>query len=189
MFTFHAQNSIGKRGEQLFLTTFPEWNTNNRVTCTEPDFVDKHGRKAEIKFDVSKRAHRDSKGHQLNFFMETISNDRKNTLGGIFRAHEEKVKFFVYIFEQPQRIFIMNVAKALKKTKELIQTGKYHQCRIKNPYYYTIGYPLPISEFTSCLLTPTDLNNPPIKLKNMKRRLECLMKHTTPKKKRRKLRK
>ena len=118
MFTFHAQNSIGKRGEQLFLTTFPDWNTNNSVNCTEPDFIDKHGRKAEIKFDVSKRARRDSKGNQLNFFMETISNDRKNTLGGIFRAHEEKVKFFVYIFEQPQRIFIMNVAKALKKTKE-----------------------------------------------------------------------
>ena len=185
MFNFHAQNDIGKRGELLFLNTFPTWSLNNDVKCTEPDFIDKYGRTAEIKFDVSKRARRDSNGHQLNFFMETISNDKKNTLGGIFRANEEKVKFFVYIFENPQRFFIMDVKKALKKTKELIQTGKYRQCKIKNPYYYTIGYPLPISEYKSCLLTEKDLNSAPKKISKLKRRLECTLKNTTPQKKKR----
>ena len=185
MFNFHAQNNIGKRGERLFLDTFSKWSMNNHVKCTEPDFIDKYGRTAEIKFDVSKRARRDSEGQQLNFFFVSISNDRKNTLGGIFRAHEEKVKFFVYIFEHPQRFFIMDVKKALKKTQELIQTGKYRQCRIKNPYYYTIGYPLPISEFKECLLSPKNLNRPPTKITRMKRKLECTLKHTIPTKKKR----
>lgn len=185
MFNFHAQNDIGKRGEQLFLDTFPNWSMNNHVKCTEPDFIDKYGRTAEIKFDVSKRARRDSNGHQLNFFMETISNDRKNTLGGIFRAHKEKVKFFVYIFENPQRFFIMDVKKALKRTQELIKTGKYRQCRIKNPYYYTIGYPLPISEFKECLLSPKHLNSQPFAIKKMKRKLECTLKNTAPKRRKR----
>ena len=79
----------------------------------------------------------------------------------------------------------MDVKKTLKRTQELIKTGKYRQCRIKNPYYYTIGYPLPISEFKECLLSPKNLNGPPIKIKRMKRRLECTLKHNMPTKKKR----
>tara|TARA_B110000483_G_C17957474_1_gene450707 strand:+ start:152 stop:763 length:612 start_codon:yes stop_codon:yes gene_type:complete len=189
MFQFNQQNNIGKRGEQLFLDHFPSWSANNQVQCTEPDFVDNYGRKAEIKFDVSERARRDAQGKQLNFFMETISNDRRNTVGGIFRAQKEQVQFFVYIFEQPLRIFVMDVDKALQKTQELVSSGKYRQCRIRNPHYFTIGYPLPISEFKACMVTDIELNQPPTsnpafsRLNAMKRRLECTLLNITPTKK------
>jgi len=156
MFGFHQQNAIGKRGEDLFLKKFPQWSANNLAEqCKEPDFKDAHGRKLELKFDVSERARKDKNGNQLNFFMETVSNDRKNTPGGVFRAKKEGVEFFVYMFENPLRIFVLDVQKTEKRIRELIATNWYRKKRIKNRYYYTEGYALPISEFSSCM---TDLN-------------------------------
>lgn len=152
MFGFHEQNAIGQRGERLFLGQHPEWSANNlNEHCKEPDFKDEHGRKLELKFDVSPRARRDKNGAQLNFFMETISNDTKQTPGGVFRAQQEGVDFYVYMFEQPFRMFILDVNKTAKRVQDLIDTGWYRKCRIKNRYYYTEGYPLPIEEFKSCI--------------------------------------
>lgn len=120
--------------------------------CKEPDFKDRYGRKLELKFDVSNRARRDSQDRQLNFFMETISNDRKQTPGGVFRAKKEGVEFYAYMFEKPFRIFVLDVKKTSAKIKELIATGWYRKCKIKNRYYYTEGYALPIVEFKSCIV-------------------------------------
>lgn len=183
MFQFHAQNAIGKRGEELFLTKFPGWKPNNVAKCTEPDFIDAFGRKAEIKFDVSPRARRDRNGNQLNFFMEAISNDRRGTPGGIFRAHKEGVQYYVYMFENPSRIFILDVPKALQKTTEMIQSGSYRKCSIRNPNYNTIGYPLPIEAYQDCMVRPDVLRGEPAKVKNMRRRLECTLENTIPKNK------
>ena len=153
MFGFHKQNAIGQRGEKLFLKLYPEWKANNLAEkCKEPDFKDCYGRKLELKFDVSTRARRDSKGYQLNFFMETISNDSKQTPGGVARAKKEGVEFYVYMFEEPFRIFVLDVKKTDKKIKELIATDRYRKCRIKNMYYCTEGYALPITGFNSCIV-------------------------------------
>lgn len=153
MFHFQTQNEIGKRGEALFLREYPNWSANNMGNhCKEPDFKDEQGRTLELKFDVSPRARRDRDGFQLNFFMETISNDQKQTSGGVFRAHEEGVAFFVYMFEQPFRVFVLDVAKTCARTRQLIETNRYRKCRIKNRYYFTEGYPLPIEEFKDCLV-------------------------------------
>jgi len=183
MFQFHAQNAIGKRGEELFLSKFPGWKPNNVAKCTEPDFIDAFGRKAEIKFDVSPRARRDRNGNQLNFFMEAISNDRRGTPGGIFRAHKEGVQYYVYMFENPSRIFILDVPKALQKTTEMIQSGSYRKCSIRNPNYNTIGYPLPIEAYQYCMVHPDVLRGEPAKVKNMRRRLECTLENIIPKNK------
>lgn len=153
MFKFHQQNEIGKRGEELFQKLYPQFRPNNVSDVKAPDFIDDQGRIAEIKLDVSTRARRDKDGHQLNFFMETISNDRRNTPGGLLRAQQEGVHFYVYMFENPQRVFVMDVEKAVAKMQELINTNWYRQCRIKNPNYYTIGYPLPIEMFKDTFVT------------------------------------
>tara|TARA_B110000977_G_scaffold92339_1_gene122386 strand:+ start:475 stop:996 length:522 start_codon:yes stop_codon:yes gene_type:complete len=153
MFAFKTQNEVGQRGERLFLEHYPEWSANNVAeNCKEPDFKDKHGRTLEVKFDVSARASRDKKGFQLNFFMETVSNDQRQTPGGVYRAKEEGVTFFVYMFEEPFRLFAMDVGKTEKRVRELIETGWYRKCRIKNRHYYTEGYPLPIAEFADCMV-------------------------------------
>tara|TARA_B110000879_G_C11111017_1_gene487441 strand:+ start:60 stop:536 length:477 start_codon:yes stop_codon:yes gene_type:complete len=153
MFTFATQNKIGQRGENLFLSKYPEWRRNNQGTdCKEPDFIDELGRTLELKFDVSLRARRDVDGCQLNFFMETISNDQKQTRGGVFRAKDEGVIFYVYMFEEPFRVFVLDVAKTCARTNELIATNSYRKCRIKNRYYFTEGYPLPIEKFQDCIV-------------------------------------
>lgn len=152
MFKFHAQNTIGKEGEALFQALYPQFKPNNVSEVTEPDFIDDKGRKAEIKFDVSERARRNARGEQMNFFIETISNDNRQTPGGLLRAQQEGVDFYVYMFKKPQRIFIMDVNKAVNKMNELIETGWYRKCRIRNPGYHTIGYPLPIDKFQDCFV-------------------------------------
>ena len=119
--------------------------------CKEPDFVDTKGRTLELKFDVSDRARRDQNGYQLNFFMETVSNNRKNTPGGVFRAQEEKVDFFVYMFEAPFRMFILDTKKTAAMVLKLVASGYYRKCSIKNKYYWTEGYALPIDMFTNCV--------------------------------------
>jgi hypothetical protein len=150
-FGFHTQNNIGKRGEELFLQLHPEWKANNiGAHCKEPDFVDRHGRTLELKFDVSNRARRDQDGYQLNFFMETVSNNRKKTVGGVFRAEQEGVDFLVYMFEAPFRIFVLDVQRTVETVRRLAQSGVYRKLCIKNHHYWTEGYALPIDMFASC---------------------------------------
>lgn len=149
-FGFHVQNQIGQRGEKLFLELHPEWKANNAGHhCKEPDFVDSKGRTLELKFDVSDRARRDKDGYQTNFFMETISNNRKKTIGGVFRAQQEGVDFFVYMFESPFRMFVLDVNKTAATVLKLMPN--YRKCSIPNQYYWTEGYALPIDLFEKCL--------------------------------------
>jgi len=153
-FGFFQQNEIGQRGEKLFLSKFPQWTCNNvGKKCKDPDFKDELGRTLELKFDVSARARRDNNGNQLNFFMETISNNTKGTVGGVARAMKEGVTFYVYMFEEPFRIFVLDVEKTKKRVDELVLSNRYRKCRIKNRHYYTEGYPLPIEHFEDCLVS------------------------------------
>lgn len=152
VFGFHKQNNIGKRGEELFRKLYPVWKSNNNgKNCKEPDFIDYRGRTLELKFDVSERAQRDSSGFQTNFFMETVSNNKKKTLGGVFRAEKEGVDFLVYMFEQPFRIFILDIQKTATLLRKLVSSGEYRKFSIKNQYYWTCGYALPIELFQTCL--------------------------------------
>ena len=56
---------------------------------------------------------RDDNGFQTNFFIETISNDKKGTLGGVHRAAQEGVDVYAYMFENPFRIFFLDVKKTV----------------------------------------------------------------------------
>lgn len=152
MFTFKEQNEIGKRGEAKFLEMCPEWSPNNMGSrCKEPDFVNALNQTLELKFDVSTRARRDDNGFQTNFFIETISNDKKGTLGGVHRAAQEGVDVYAYMFENPFRIFFLDVKKTVEVVDKMVASGMYRKCRIKNRFYYTEGYPLPIELFKECM--------------------------------------
>lgn len=151
-FGFHEQNKIGQRGEALFLSLCPRWKANNiGRNCKEPDFVDTKGRTLELKFDVSKRARRDCNGFQTNFFMETVSNNKKKTPGGVFRAQQEGVDFLVYMFETPMRMFVLDVNKTAALVRKLVKSGHYRKLSIQNQYYWTEGYALPIDLFEKCV--------------------------------------
>jgi hypothetical protein len=104
----------------------------------------------ELKFDVSARARRDENGFQTNFFIETISNDTKGTLGGVHRAAQEGVDIYAYMFEHPFRIFFLDVNKAKTVVDNAVASDQYRKCRIRNRFYHTEGYPLPIELFKDC---------------------------------------
>lgn len=168
VFGFHTQNNIGKRGEELFTKLYPVWKSNNKgKNCKEPDFIDYRGRTLELKFDVSERARRDSSGFQTNFFMETVSNNKKKTLGGVFRAEKEGVDFLVYMFERPFRIFILDVQKTATLLRKLVSSGGYRKFSIKNQYYWTEGYALPIELFQTCLTSFNKITKQERALKKM----------------------
>jgi len=153
MFSFEDQLKLGNEGEQLFGDIYPSYRRNNGTNVRKPDFEHtKTGVLAEVKYDDSRRAAVDEKGNQKNFFMEQYSNEEYQTDGGVFRAEKENVTYFVYMFKHPFAIHKMDTKKTRAKCAELIASGQYRRCRIPNRGYYTIGYPLPIPEFSDCMV-------------------------------------
>ena len=147
-FDFNDQLQLGKEGEQKFALLYPCFDYNNAKDVMAPDFVHKEtGSVAEVKFDDSKRALKDKDGNQLNFFVEQFSNTRAMTLGGPFRAVDEGVDYYVYMFKSPFRIFIYDAVKFRDMAAELIYNGRYKECFIKNKGWWTSGFPLPIKAF------------------------------------------
>ena len=147
-FDFNTQLTLGKEGEEKFASLYPCFKYNNDENCKEPDFVHKEtGSIAEVKYDDSARAKKDSHGKQLNFFVEQYSNSKQMTLGGPFRAVQEGVDYYVYMFKNPFRIFIFDACKFRDIAAQLIWSGNYKECFIKNKGWWTTGYPLPIGAF------------------------------------------
>ena len=106
-FDFKEQLELGKEGEEKFAELYPCFDYNNHKNVMAPDFVHKEtGSVAEVKYDDSVRAKKDKDGNQLNFFVEQYSNHKEMTLGGPFRAVQEGVDYYIYMFKQPFRIFI-----------------------------------------------------------------------------------
>ena len=151
-FDFNDQLKLGKEGELKFAELYPCFNYNNDKDVMAPDFVHKEtGSIAEVKYDDSSSAKKDKDGNQINFFVEIFSNVDAMTLGGPFRAVEEGVDYYVYMFKQPFRIFIYDAVKFRDVASDLIYGEQnYKECYIKNKGWWTSGYPLPISKFESC---------------------------------------
>ena len=147
-FDFQKQLEMGKEGEEKFAQLYPCFNYNNNKDVMAPDFVHKEtGSVAEVKYDDSVRAKKDENGNQLNFFVEQFSNTKAMTLGGPFRAVEEGVDYYVYMFKSPFRIFIHDAVKFRDIAADLIYNGSYKECFIKNKGWWTSGFPLPIGAF------------------------------------------
>lgn len=154
-FSFETQLKLGNEGEQIFFDKYKDYfEKNNSQNVMAPDFINKKtGALAEIKFDNSTRAARDSNKLQKNFFVEMFSNSREMTLGGPFRAVEEGVDYYVYMFKEPFRIFIFDAVKFKNKAARIINEENYKPKPVKNKTWYTSGYALPINLFEECRIT------------------------------------
>lgn len=154
------QISVGKEGERIFLESYPWFQYNNVKNCRAPDFIHREtGALVELKYDVSKKAKKDKPGKdgkQINFFVERYSDRDRKTLGGPFRAAEEGVDYYVYMFKEPKRTFFYNAVKFRDITEKLIRNGRYEErgIPIPNQGWTTTGFPLPISEFEDAKLSP-----------------------------------
>ena len=151
-FDFHTQLKLGDEGERIFMKHFGNlFHKNNNKNVKLPDFIHKNtGALAEIKYDDSPRAIRNAKNFQVNFFVELYSNSKFKSLGGPFRAVEEGVDYYVYIFKEPFRIFLFDAVKFRDTASTLIGSKKYKDLFIKNKCWHTQGYAIPIHLFKNC---------------------------------------
>ena len=80
-----------------------------------------------------------------NFFIEKISNEEKNTLGGPWRAHKDGVEIFSYLYFKNRKHYIWEVDTLVEQLEKLVE-GK-EMTSVKNEYngqlYYTLGYKIP----------------------------------------------
>lgn len=153
-FDFNTQLKLGDEGEVIFDKLYGHFfDKNNSTDVMLPDFKHKQtGALAEIKYDNSPKAAKDKNGYQLNFFIELFSNSKTLSLGGPFRAAVEGVDYYVYMFKEPFRIFLMDAVKLRDIAAEVIDSKKYRQIPIKNKGWWTQGYALPIALFKECFI-------------------------------------
>lgn len=93
------------------------------------------------------------------FEYNVYSDSSKKTLGGPFRANEEGVDYYVYIFANPFKIHLLDVNKVKNTSCRLKNSGKYDKKYIPNKGYKTKGYPFPISEFKDCIVSEATFIN------------------------------
>ena len=136
-FGFNAQLKVGAKGEKLFEQNYPALLEKSKDQRW--DFVMKStGQKIEIKTDTYS-------AKTGNFFFEKISNDTKGfkqSPGGPWRAEQDKVDIFCYLYFDDKLCYEFPNVKRLVKRLNQLTTG-LEPVSIKNRTYNTIGYKVP----------------------------------------------
>lgn len=128
-FDFKKQLTVGAKGEDLFLSLYPEVKKADGIKF---DFTWKN-KTIELKTDTY------SMEDTPNFFMEHLS-DAKNAakLGGPWRALNDGVDYFVYLYQKQKKCFWFKPAPLVKFLDEHIKTLGYKV--IRNKGWSTRGY-------------------------------------------------
>ena len=135
MFDFGEQLGVGQDGEDIISKVYPRKLTV--YTGREYDFtVEDTGAKVEVKadtYDMTKTP---------NFFMERYSDNSRRTPGGVWRAAEDSVDIFIYVFPKNSTYFeFTDVPALLEILNELTQDSRL--VYIKNRSWWTAGYKVP----------------------------------------------
>jgi hypothetical protein len=137
--------AIGDKGEQDFKQYYAHLGpvkSEDRAI----DFILADGTTVELKSDSYPMEKTE------NFFMETLSDTKSGKLGGVFRARNDKIHFFVYYYPANKTFFWFEVEKLCAEVERLIGTGKYRVKSIKNRSWTTEGYALSRSLFEKVML-------------------------------------
>lgn len=133
-FNFQTQLAIGKEGEALFLSKYPDLQqTDGR----KGDFVGKSGRKIELKIDTY------SMEKTGNFFIERFSDLGKEKPGGPFQSEGHDVYYFCYLFVKQGFIYWFELKPLLEFLRK--NEASYEKRYIKNRGWTTLGYLVPRS--------------------------------------------
>lgn len=131
VFNFKKQLDVGNIGEQLFLDTY-----EGAVKSTDLKYDFLIGdTKVELKTDSWRME------DTPNFFMEKISNSNKNSIGGPYRAMQDNIDFFVYLFIKDNVFFWFDSKRLCRTLDRLTKNMKYH--KIWNRSYDTLGHLIP----------------------------------------------
>ena len=144
-FDFNEQLEVGDVGESDFKSYY---SVLSPVKSKEYaiDFTIKNNKTVELKTDSY------DMNDTENFFMEKISDINSGKLGGIFRAKQDNIDFFVYYFLKNKKFFWFHVPQVYDRVQEIIDTKKPHLKTIKNKRWTTHGYALPRVLFQDLVL-------------------------------------
>jgi hypothetical protein len=134
VFSFQKQLQVGSLGEDLLIRYYhmPIIKSQDR----KYDFLCVHtGHKIELKtdsYDITRTPF---------FFFERYSNSQKETPGGPWRAVQDRVPIFVYMFVKNNRYFVFkDMKKLLKKIDRDADKGIIQPVLIRNKGWVTSGF-------------------------------------------------
>ena len=123
----------GLKGEEFILNCYP-----NKLTKSKDlrwDFDTYNGLKIETKCDFYPSQATN------NLFIETISNNTKNSKGGPFISLENGVDYYLYMFNDSKEIYCFKTEELVNRVLELMPN--LHLRTVRNKYYDTKGYTIP----------------------------------------------
>lgn len=130
-FDFDKQLIIGNKGEKIFLSLYPDLKKADGI---KHDFA--LGEKTiELKTDTYLMT------ETPNMFMEYYSDTKTMKMGGPWRALNDKVNFFVYMYLHERECFWFKPEPLVKFLDEFIKTQKYKT--VKNRGWSSYGYTVP----------------------------------------------
>ena len=131
-FDFKKQLKVGARGEELFLSLYPQITKADGIKY---DFT-MGDKTIELKTDTY------SMDKTPNMFMEHLS-DTKNTekVGGPWRALNDGVTYFAYMYIEQKQVFWFHPKELVDFMNEYIKQASYKV--IRNKGWTSIGYAVP----------------------------------------------
>jgi hypothetical protein len=132
MFDFKEQNKVGLKGESLFVECYPELSAKKSEEDKRFDFLTGGGDKIEVKTDTYPMDKTE------NFFFEYFSDMQTQKLGGPWRAHQDRIDHFVYLFAQDRTFFWFHPGKLCVALEPIIATMRYKT--VKNRAWTTTGF-------------------------------------------------
>lgn len=128
---FQKSLAVGKAGEQLLLSLWPE-------------LVPIDGRKGDFTLGPDKvevKSDQYDMNKTPNFFWERFSNEAKQSPGSVWQSLEHGCNILVYWYPKNKTAFVFDTV-ILKNVLESI-IPELNPIRIPNTGYYTIGYKIP----------------------------------------------
>ncbi len=140
VFSFKKQLDVGNIGETLFLKYY---KGSAKSDGRKYDITFK-GKKVELKTDtypMSKTA---------NYFMERYGSVEDKKVGGPWRAKEDGVDYFVYLFIADKTFFWFDTVSLVKFLDE--HTKKMRGKTVANKTYSSLGFCVPRDDLTHLLI-------------------------------------
>ena len=135
-FTFAQQLKVGDRGEALLKDSYPHKLIKSEKDLRYDFYCPATASKVELKTDTYKM------DKTPNFFMEKYSDLHSLKLGGPWRANQDNVDIFIYMFINDNTYYeFTDIPKLIDRLDEI--TKKLRMTNIRNSSWTTGGYRIP----------------------------------------------